>query len=37
VIEDGFKAINKTTNQMVMNQFMGEASATENHANFFAL
>jgi len=37
VIEDGFKAINKTTNQLVMNQVMSEAPATEKHAYFSAL
>ena len=37
VIEDRSKAINETTNQLVMNQVMSEAPATEKHAYFSTL
>ena len=37
IIADGFKAINKTTNQLVMNQVMSEAPPTEKEAYFSAL
>jgi len=37
VVEDGFKAINKTTNQLVMNQVMSKAPPTEKEAYFSAL